>query len=155
MTSDLSILIDETVALFHRLKLAAEQVHGEGELSAARRGVLRSLDRRGPQTAPQLAEARPVSRQHIQGLVDALGDEGLVDVMPNPTHKRSHLIRLTRKGQTLIDRMNRREARVLRQSDLGIPASRLREAADVLRQVRGHLESDEWTARVMRNGASK
>jgi len=57
-------------------------------LSAARRGVLRSLARLGPQTVPQMAGARPVSRQHIQTIVNALAADGLVETIDNPAHKR-------------------------------------------------------------------
>ncbi len=33
-------LVDETRLLFHRLRRASEQIHGQGELTAGRRGVL-------------------------------------------------------------------------------------------------------------------
>ena len=92
----------ETVALFHRLRAVAEQVHGQGETSAGRRGILKSLDRLGSQTAPQMARARHVSRQHIQILVNQLAKEGLVDFIDNPAHKRSSLVHLTRKGKNTI-----------------------------------------------------
>src|SRR5436190_234471 len=95
LSSSLGALIDETVALFHRLRAAAAAIHGEGELSAARRGVLRSLARAGAQTVPQIAAARPVSRQHIQTVVDALVADRLVETTDNPAHRRSVLVRLT------------------------------------------------------------
>jgi hypothetical protein len=41
-------------------------------MTAGKRGVLKGLDRLGPQTVPQMARARPVSRQHIQTLVNRL-----------------------------------------------------------------------------------
>src|SRR5215813_8522065 len=59
-------VFDEAVSLFHLLRALAARLHGQGEMTAARRGILRGLERLGPQSVPQLARARPVSRQHIQ-----------------------------------------------------------------------------------------
>ncbi len=140
----LESVIDETRRLFHRMRVAAEQVHRQGGMSGGRRGVLRDLDRLGPQTVPQMARARPVSRQHIQTLVDQLAAEGHVEFVQNPAHKRSHLIRLTRKGKELVEAMNRREAKILPRLRIGIPEHELRTTAASLRVVRELLESDQW-----------
>src|SRR5262249_26714267 len=75
---------DETRKLFHRLKAVAETVHGQGETSAGRRGILLDLARHGAHTVPQLARARPVSRQHIQTLVNALRTDRYVELIDNP-----------------------------------------------------------------------
>jgi DNA-binding MarR family transcriptional regulator len=126
------------------MRVAAEQLHQQGGMSGGRRGVLRDLDRLGPQTVPQMARARAVSRQHIQTLVDQLAAEGHVEFVQNPAHKRSHLIRLTRKGKELVEAMNRREAKILPRLRIGIPEHELRTAAASLRAVRELLESDQW-----------
>lgn len=142
--SGLGALFDEAVALFHRLKAVAEEVYRKEELSAARRGVLRDLHRNGPQTVPQMARSRPVSRQHIQTLVDSLREQGYVESTPNPAHKRSHLLQLTSAGEDLVRLMARREARLL--ADLPIPVSprELTLSRDVLRKVREFFEGSEW-----------
>src|SRR5262249_19593397 len=98
-TPAMDAVIGETVALFHRLRDASQQVHGQGELSSGRWGLLRDLDRLGPQTVPQMARSRPVSRQYIQTLVDGVVKQGLVELVENPAHKRSPLVELTAKGQ--------------------------------------------------------
>ncbi len=103
-------VIDQTVSLFHLLRALAEQIHQQGELSAGRRGILRELDRLGPQTVPQMARARPVSRQHIQLEVNQLEDDGLVELIENIAHKRSRLVRLTQKGKAYLKVMEGREA---------------------------------------------
>ena len=84
-------LIDETVQLYRRLNLVAEQVHNQGEMSGGLRGMLRCLRRDGPQSVPQLARSRDVSRQHIQMLVNRLEEEGYVELVENPAHKRSQI----------------------------------------------------------------
>jgi len=137
-------LMDETVALFHRLRAVAEEVHGQGEASAGRRGLLLSLARGGPQTVPQLARARPVSRQHVQTLVNALAADGLVELVENPAHKRSSLVRLTRAGALRLDGMARRERELLGSLSLGVGAHELRAASETLRQVRAAFASPTW-----------
>jgi len=138
--SSIGTLIDETVALFHRLRATAELLHGGGELSAARRGVLRSLAREGPQTVPRLASARPVSRQHIQAIVDALAHDGLVNTMPNPAHKRSSLMRLTAEGRATVREIERREAAFFDRVNVSVAVRDLEAATSVLKAVRTSLE---------------
>ena len=142
--STLYSVIDETRALFHRMRAAAEELHGQGELSGGRRGVLRDLDRLGPQTVPQMARSRPVSRQHIQGIVNQLAEEGYVEFIENPAHKRSHLVTLTEKGKELVSAMNHREEKILTQLEINISESDMKIAANVLRSLRELFESSQW-----------
>ena len=147
--SALGRLFEATTALFHRLRAAAAQVHGQGELTAGRRGVLRDLERFGPQTVPQMARRRPVSRQHIQTLVNGLIADGLTEAVENPAHRRSRLVRLTASGRALVEAMRRREARILAAIplDLGRHGTRdLERAAEVLNRVRAALEGSTWRA---------
>lgn len=137
-------LFDETVALFHRLRAVAETVHEQGTLTAARRGVLRSLRRAGPRTVPQMARERRVSRQHVQTLVNGLLKDGLVELVDNPAHKRSRLVRLTPRGDALISQMNRREDRLLADLEVGVPPGEIRQAARTLRALREFFADERW-----------
>jgi DNA-binding MarR family transcriptional regulator len=132
-------VIDETTALFHLLHAVAAQLHGGGEFTAGRRGVLRGLDRFGPQTVPQMARARPVSRQYIQSLVNDLEAEGLVETIENPAHRRSRLVRLTPRGAGTLAAMYRREADFFATLDLPISDDEVRNAASVLHAARTAL----------------
>jgi DNA-binding MarR family transcriptional regulator len=132
-------VVDQTVSLFHLLQALAEDLHGQGELTAARRGVLRGLDRFGPQTVPQLARARPVSRQYIQLLVHQLEADGLVDLRENIAHKRSRLVRLTPQGKAYLEAIYQREAALYATLALAVPEEALRATADVLSAVRDAL----------------
>ncbi len=136
-------LMDETRSLFHRLKYVAEQVHQQGEETAGMRGVLLNLED-GPQTVAQMARSRPVSRQHIQKLVNALIQEGLVHTRPNPEHRRSYLVELTPAGKKVVKRMKQREKEVLKSVRMGIKPEELKTAAEVLGRVRMYFESPEW-----------
>jgi DNA-binding MarR family transcriptional regulator len=132
-------VFDQAVSLFHLLRTLAAQLHGQGNLTAARRGILRSLDRLGPQTVPQMARARPVSRQHIQTEVNELEADGLVELVENVAHKRSRLVRLTPKGKAHLEAMYRREAELLGAVELAIPEDALRSTALVLQELREAL----------------
>lgn len=71
-------------------------------------GFLRSLALFGPLTVPQIARMRPTSRQRMQRLADELAEEGLVDFIDNPQHRRSKLVRLTSKGDAHYNDLNAR-----------------------------------------------
>jgi DNA-binding MarR family transcriptional regulator len=135
-------LIDETRLLFHRLKLAGDRLHDSEGITAGMRGVLYDVARRGPQTVPQLARSRPVSRQHIQMLVNPLAERRFVELVDNPAHRRSRLVRLTGKGRRLVDRMRRREKRVLSLLGEGLTESRLRSATTTMRVLRRRLAEE-------------
>lgn len=141
-------LVGETRALFQRLKLVAEQVHGQGEASAVRRGLLQSLARLGPQTVPALARMRGVSRQHLQTVVNGLVEERLVEIVPNPAHRRSGLVALVARGRSYVRAMEEREAAILARFPLGVSERELRDAAGVLARVRSAFESVEWARTV-------
>ena len=145
-----NLLINETVLLFHRLRIVADQVHHHGEMTGPLRGLLRGLDKLGEQTVPQLARARAVSRQHIQALINQLVEEGLVELIANPAHKRSPLARLTALGKKTVNAMNREEAKLLGKADLSVTDKDMREAAETLRTVRAYFESERWK-RLLKN----
>src|SRR6516225_5867561 len=91
------------------MKIVVAELHGGGELAAGKRGILKGIEIRGPQTVPQMARARPVSRQHIRASMEPLLAEGLVQYVDNPHHKRSKLVDLTPKGAARLEAINRRE----------------------------------------------
>ena len=104
----------EVRRLFNQLRAAAETIHADHEaLPIAQRAILESLHRDGPATVPALARARPVSRQHVQILVNALAGAGLVETRPNPGHRRSPFVALTPAGRRLFTAMRTRERRAV------------------------------------------
>ena len=141
-------LFDETTALFQRLRAVAAEVHGQGDGSAGRRGILRSLDGPGAQTVPQLSRERGVSRQHVQVLVNGLLREGLIARDENPAHRRSPLLRLTPEGRRQLTNMRQREADLLADVRLAMKPGDLEQAAAALLTVRSYLESADWRKHV-------
>lgn len=138
-------VVDETIALYHRLRFVSEQIYGDEGRSPARRGILRGLVRYGPQTVPMLARARFVSRQYVQEVVDALVADGLVELRANPRHRRSRLAHATERGRRLVREMDEIDARVLGSAVAGTPLRALELTARTLRAVRVGLEqSARW-----------
>ena len=147
-TTAFEALAREVRLTFHELRAVAEALHDDPDgLTAAHRGVLESLHRGGPQTVPALARARPVSRQHIQILVNRLLDAGLVRAEPNPAHERSQLIALTPAGAKCFAEMQRRERRALGNAKLPVSEARLRAATETLCEVREFLAAAFRTKR--------
>ncbi len=92
--------------LYFRLQAEGEKIGAVNSQRGGIWGLLNSVITQGPQTVPQIARARPVSRQHIQKLANEMLAEGLIRFVPNPAHKRSQLIEATPKGIDAYSRMN-------------------------------------------------
>jgi|SRR5580658_8453017 DNA-binding MarR family transcriptional regulator len=110
---DLAPLINRIPRLFFLLKALGDDLHADLAVTTAMRGVMTSLAALGRRTVPDLARERPVSRQHIQVVVNALMAEGLAKTARNPIHRRSPLIDLTDEGRRRLRLINEREAALL------------------------------------------
>jgi len=144
---ELRAVVDETIAFFHRLRWVADQIYGEDGRSTARRGILRGLLRYGPQTVPVLARARSVTRQNVQPVVDALVEDGLAELRPNPAHARSRLVRITPEGEALVREMDLVDERVLGAVGAGLPLRDLEITVSTLRTLRQRFETGlRWKA---------
>lgn len=101
--------------------------------------LLLDLKERGPQTVPQLARYRRVSRQHVQVIANRLIEAGLIVTQPNPAHLRSCLLGLTPAG---VDAMAEADEVSLDGVDWGaVDLEQLGVAIETLEKVRGKLES--------------
>ena len=139
-----NVLVNENGLLFNRLKLVAEQVHHQGEMTGGRRSLLRLLDAQGAQTVPHISRTRAVSRQHVQALINELAADGYVEFAENPAHKRSPFVQLTRRGKQAVDALNRREQRLHLKMTQTVSDAEMLAAARTLRKVRAMFESEQW-----------
>ena len=98
-------------------------------------GFLRSLALLGPLTVPQIAEMRPTSRQRMQRLANELEVEGLVEFVANPRHKRSKLVRLTRKGEAMYRELNARLLSSASGLELAVSESDIRRTIEIVRSL--------------------
>ncbi|MEQ8746189.1 MarR family transcriptional regulator [Pyruvatibacter sp.] len=104
---DLSLAVMNSVPwLYFRLQAQSQNLGTENAQRGGAWGILNSVITQGPQTVPQLARARPVSRQHIQKLANEMAADGLIQFVANPAHRRSQLIEATPKGLDAYARMN-------------------------------------------------
>ena len=107
--NDLTALIREIRTAFNRLKSVAEELHADLDINPSMRAVLQALILNAPQTVPDIAKAKGVSRQHVQKNMNALLEKGLVHAQDNPDHKRSVLYLPTPSGNDIFAKMQVRE----------------------------------------------
>ena len=131
-------------SLFHKLGSAVTDLHEGSSVSGGMRAVLESLITGGSQTVPQMARSRPVSRQHIQTLVNELLASGYVDYQDNPAHRSSKLVCATEKGRTLFSSFRKREIEALNRLSLDVTVEPLKEANKVLSVLIERFQSQEW-----------
>jgi DNA-binding MarR family transcriptional regulator len=134
-------VLEEAVALHLRLQATAEALHGRTELTRACRGVLRDLARLGPHTVPQLARRRPLTRQTVQEQVNRLVAAGLAELLANPDHARSRLVRLTAAGRDAVHEMEEQETALVSGLPPVASVDELERTAAVLRGLRRQLEA--------------
>ncbi|GGT42031.1 MarR family transcriptional regulator [Streptomyces atratus] len=103
--------------LYRRVQRKVEQAAPIEGLSVGVRAVLDLLHEHGPMTVPQMGRAQALSRQFVQRMVNDAAAGQLVEVIPNPAHQRSSLIRLTDGGRAAITAALDREQALLRQVD--------------------------------------
>ncbi len=129
----------ETMGLYFRLRDAGKQsglvTPGGGGIW----GFLHSLAVDGAQTVPQLARARPVSRQHIQQIANEAEADGLIEFVENPAHKKSKLVSLTDGGRALHQKMTAEFAQVAGKLAEGMSTQDLEVTGRTLNQLRSKL----------------
>ncbi|MEY4387105.1 MAG: hypothetical protein RLY20_2388 [Verrucomicrobiota bacterium] len=137
--AELEVLFEESAALANRIKKNARLLHRNDNLSAGGRILLQTLQLHGPMTVPQLATIRSTSRQNIQVLADRLEQSGHIAFVTNPNHKRSVLVALTEAGKALLTSASERESSLIDAILPNTAATQLRDAAELLRNLRYQL----------------
>jgi len=132
-----------TVEFYHCLTKARRQFHDK-ELADPKWNVMTILEHAGPQTVPQIARSRKLSRQSIQNTVNLLHQEGYAEFIENPAHKKSSLVRLTDRGEALADEMNRREKELVSKIRIDIKPEEMLKAAQVMQSLKSFFESSQW-----------
>jgi DNA-binding MarR family transcriptional regulator len=134
-------LIVEIVATFFLLKaegmrIGVVSLSGEGYWS-----VLRLLKMNGAQTVPQIARYRYVPRQSIQKLANEMLEDGVIELVNNPAHKRSKLLRLTSKGEAVFQQLSDRIAVLTETLAAQEDANKLQNAAVVVKHLHEQLRA--------------
>ena len=114
------------------MRSIAGRTHKDLGVSPAQCAVLDILLRNGPQTVPDIARMRDVSRQNVQKIVDALSERGLTASGPNPAHKRSPVIGLSAHGKQMLAAVAQREKAILETLQAGLDEAGIAAAARTL-----------------------
>lgn len=135
-------LMLEVAQCFFRIRALGQKTGLITSWGGGAYGFMRSLALLGPMTVPQIAQMRPTSRQRMQRLANELANEALVEFVDNPKHRRSSLVRLTRKGEARYREQSDRLLSIASTLGSGLAEADIRRSSEILR----HL-SDDLTAR--------
>jgi DNA-binding MarR family transcriptional regulator len=139
----LTDLILEVFRLNGRLLAAGDALTRPFGQTSARWQVLGAIADE-PRTVASIARTMGLARQSVQRTADVLEDDGIVEFVPNPAHRRAKLVRLTRRGRRILDRTT--EAQVGWANKLTVEAAlderSIRRAFDTVTKVRIALEAE-------------
>lgn len=135
-------LMLEVAQCFFRIRAVAQKAGLITSWGGGAFGFVRSLALLGPLTVPQIAGMRPTSRQRMQRLADELAGQGIVEFIDNPKHRRSRLVKLTRKGEAYYEEQRGQLLAIASTIAGGLSEGDIRRAAAIVRQL-----SDEVKAR--------
>ncbi len=138
----LNSLFGEVNTLATQCKQARPLFENHGDLAGGERGVLLVLGRSQSQTVPQIARTRCTSRQNIQIVVNRLREQGLVELVTNPAHKRSAQVCLTEKGRGVFSQIELAEARLLNEVLVDLSQDELASATKCLQKLRQALSAE-------------
>jgi DNA-binding MarR family transcriptional regulator len=128
-------LMLEVAQCFFRIRAVGQKTGLITSWGGGAFGFLRSLALLGPLTVPEIAEMRPTSRQRMQRLADELADQGLVELVDNPRHRRSKLVRLTRKGEARYQKLSGRFLAIASTMGTDLSEADIRKAIVIVRQI--------------------
>ena len=118
-------------------------------------GFMRSLALLGPLTVPQIAQMRPTSRQRMQRLADELAADGLVEFIDNPKHRRSKLVRLTRKGDARFRKLSARLLAIASKMGVGLSEADIRRTREILQLLSDEAKGRSERLPVAKSAAAK
>ncbi len=125
-----------------QLLSTAEQLADDLEISTGRWQTIAVL-RYGPLTMPQISRRLGVTRQSSRQVVQRLDKAKLVELIDNPDHARSPLVRLTTKGMAMMETLYERQTMLTHAftDGLDLTASQVEQLADQLEALRVQAES--------------
>ena len=140
--SELTRSILATFRLNGALVQAGDALLRDLGVSSARWQVLGTIDL-GPLPVSQIARDLGLKRQGVQPTVNRLEKQGLVEFRVNPSHRRSQLVALTRKGRSVLDEINKRQQEWVNALADGLSARALKQLTSLSERIRQRLEEEE------------
>ena len=95
----------------------------------------------GPRTVSQIARRMGLTRQGVQKVAHVLVRERLIELVPNPDHRRSPILRLTGRGKAVLERINAAQAVWSNEVAEGLRLPDLEAAVLAIREVTGRLKA--------------
>ena len=135
-------LLIEVFRLNGQLLATGDRLTADLGLTSARWQVLGAVEQEVA-TVSQIARSMGLQRQSVQRLVDILSEEGIVECLPNPSHRRAKLVRVTASGRRVLEAVNGRQVEWSNRVTRGASAQTLAAALATLRDLRGRLETDD------------
>ena len=128
-------LMLEVAQCFFRIRAVGQKTGLITSWGGGAFGFMRSLALLGPLTVPQIAQIRPTSRQRMQRLADELATGGLVEFIDNPKHRRSKLVRLTRKGEARYRELSARFLAIASTMGVALSEADVRKTTEMVRRL--------------------
>jgi DNA-binding MarR family transcriptional regulator len=140
-------LILEVFRLNRLLLDAGDHLTEPVGLTSARWQVLGVVEH-GPIPVAHVARVMGLTRQSVQQTADGLAEDGLIEYIENPHHRRAKLMVMTPKGRKALDYVVERHAEWANQIGEKQSLEALREAVTVLRQLRESLGQNKLPSAV-------
>jgi len=134
-------LMLEVAQCFFRIRAVGQKTGLITSWGGGAFGFMRSLALLGPLTVPQIAQMRPTSRQRMQRLANELVAEGLVELIDNPKHRRSKLVRLSRKGELRYRELEVRFLAIASTMGGDLTEGDIRRTTEIVRQLSGDVKA--------------
>jgi DNA-binding MarR family transcriptional regulator len=131
----IAALMLEVAQFFFRIRAVGQKTGLITSWGGGAFGFMRSLALIGPLTVPQIAQMRPTSRQRMQRLADELAAAGLVEFIDNPRHRRSKLVRLTRKGDARYRELSARFLAIASTMGAELSEAEIRKTTEIVRRL--------------------
>ena len=139
-------LTDLVLAVFGlngRLLTAGDRLVADLGLTSARWQVLGAIAL-SPSLQPVawLARNMGLNRQGVQRIVNEMREDGLVELRPNPHHRRAHLVALTKRGEEAFACASRLQAPWANALAKGIEAEEFAETRRLLATLSERLDRE-------------
>jgi len=126
-----------------RLLEAGDLLSADEGLTSSRWQVLGAMAlAERPITVPQIARRMGLTRQSVHATVNRLVQDGLVELGPNPDHRRSPIVRLTKAGAAKYEAIDKQQAAWINRLVRGIGQADIETARKVLDELSRRLEHD-------------
>ena len=124
-----------------RLLAAGDHLVSDLGLTSARWQILGAIALvPNPQPVAWLARSIGLNRQGVQRIVNEMREEDLVELRPNPHHRRAHLVALTKHGESAYAAASRLQTPWVNALAKGLDGEELAAASRIVRVLSERLE---------------